>query len=136
MPRAVVGAALAVLGFSMSVVGEVRSASHVDVVGRASAMADAVDVGECVTFGSTERSDGVAYDVASSCEVPVSCVVEWTLWCGEGAGRARHAERAALSLDAGEKGAVFASATRCSPKAWEVGEARWRCDPAGAASGM
>lgn len=90
-------------------------------------------VSECTSYEQRETEAGLDLEVSSTCAIPVSCSVSWTLTCHPASKKRRVRSRGqhTFSLEAGSPPphAVSVSADSCGAADWQIANVVWRCEP-------
>lgn len=88
-------------------------------------------VAACTSFDQLDREDdSVDLVIGSTCSMPVSCSVSWTLVCAPSTKKTRKTQHGeAFSLATDQTQSTNASAGTCGNDGWVIDDVVWSCNP-------
>jgi hypothetical protein len=89
-------------------------------------------VAACTRFTQADRDhDLVDFTIASTCTVPLTCRVAWTLTCAPESRKRRRAlpGSASFRVEASSSEVRTASAAACGDDGWVIDRVQWSCAP-------
>lgn len=92
------------------------------------ASAEDASVGDCVRFELARIEPDMAYAIANSCEIAVSCTLSWRLVCGEDRGGKVSDVRRRLRVPKATSSEVAISTASCGDDEWRIEDVAWACD--------